>query len=268
MKTTFGICALILALLTGCGRESVTDLSTSLQETHGLQPGADVVWKGQVVGEVTAVEPAGSGIRVAVDLNDTYETHFHQGLAASAVGTADTPEQTRLNLYGGSDSGQPPLPSGASVPEALPHQTVSQNQIYLFLGGAAAIVVIVLLIKSIGFIVKLVIALSLVAGSLFYLKTVLQEHGRDLVPESVAAKVDQFLVEHEVPDQLDDWMETVKEDARLVADEASRLGKEHGKAFVDEITRRTEEKIQEVGQDSESGRKLRELADKLESIDE
>ncbi|MCC5846816.1 MAG: hypothetical protein JJU29_01885 [Verrucomicrobia bacterium] len=239
------------------------DFSVVLTETRGLQADAPVLWQGQPVGTVIRMEPDKEGFRADVLLADHLRNHFHDDLTARAIGNVNRPAQTTLNLYGGTDTRRPKLASGQLVPEALPHATLSQAQIYWIAAGIGALVIVILLVKTITFVMKLGLALALVALGFFYFNVVWERHGQDLIPESVSARIDQFLATHEVPEHLDEWMVGIKADLHVATNRVTAHGREAGNTMVQSVKDRVREKIEEAGETSEAGRMLKEFLDQL-----
>ena len=103
-----------LFLFAGCSR-SGADFFIVANNAKDLTVGSKVVWRGEDVGEVSAVELQGKEVRIEAKLRDPFRERLHADLRAAPVKGAVSGNRPVLELYGGENLKAPKIQRGQQV---------------------------------------------------------------------------------------------------------------------------------------------------------
>ena len=161
--------AAAMLLLAGCGEKKCFFVA---QDGSALREGAPVVWYDAYVGKVDSVADAEGGAKVTVRLDGKYEGEIHDGVAGRVVNDPGILPSAFVLLVGGRDKDRPLLDDGAQIPESRQTGAVREG-FSAFVDWlrnsradelkviAVAILLLVVLVKFVGKMLKLAILVGI-----------------------------------------------------------------------------------------------------------
>ncbi len=224
---------LVCCCLTGCN-EPRADFFVVVPNANDVVTGSPVMWRGETVGAISAIEPVEKGVRLEATLTPAHRERLRADLRAAPIKSARTGDAPVLEIYGGTNPKAPKIQRGQQVrTEGLLERAGS------LLGSRdiAVIAVAVVLLVVFFFLRGMLKVLSLIAAAAFcalafsFIRAKWSDDGSADFEARVAGLADQAI---KSPAATEVWRRIQKEMAEWTQPKASEVDERLG-ARVEEL---------------------------------
>lgn len=190
------IALVVLFLVAGCNRTGA-DFFIVARNAKDLTVGSKVMWRGQDVGEVVAVEPQGDEVRIEATLRETFRERLRADLRAAPVKGALHGNRPVLELYGGENSKAPKIQRGQQVAQAgvldsLRARPWLTRENLFIAGGVLALVLMYFVVKGIIKLLTFFITIAICAAVLWFTRDRWMQYGHDIAGPEFEARLSRL----------------------------------------------------------------------------
>lgn len=190
------IALVALFFVTGCNR-SGADFFVVAGNAKDLTVGSKVMWRGEEVGEVVAVEPQGKEVRIAANLRETFRGRLRADLRAAPVKNVLHGNRPVLELYGGENQKAPKIQRGQQVATAgvfdslRAHSWLTRENVFIA-GGIVGVVLLYFVVRGIIKLLTFFLTIAICAAVLWFTRDRWMQYGHDFAGPEFEAKLSRL----------------------------------------------------------------------------
>lgn len=185
-----------LFFVAGCNR-SGADFFIVVANAKDLTVGSKVMWRGEVVGEVVAMEPQGKEVRIGATLRETFRERLRADLRAAPVKSALHGKRPVLELYGGENQKAPKIHRGQQVATAggggslTAGSWLSRDNLFIA-GGIVGVVLLFFVVRGIIKVLTFLLTIAICAAVLWFTRDRWMQYGHDFAGPEFEAKLSRL----------------------------------------------------------------------------